>query len=537
MYYEKIESDKAFVKLNFEDIKSSMSEEDRSSIDIPYFDITSEFNNINIKIKWHVISQPVNDFFKTVSITDQIVFIKMFDLMVKKLNEFFKRDQTTMGRFALIEAIKELATILHSGFDEIKFIDQIRNFVANNLYIGDFSKAGSNPQDKEEITYYETDAIELTTIAMISKIIFPIFGLFLSNYKRLPENVADQKDREIYCSYIFDKIMNDKLKKPYNKLYTYVLTYAKKKYDDIKMLPMIEKDDAYSDSQSNTRAFTTNTFNGITTDNIIDQTVANLLTKAFVNGNVEASEYEQRTILSYMDQTVGQNINKKAFGGKKGAMYYRRTDPSKKPDVTTPQFEIDSVASAQSLDILGLITTEIVNIVNEHTTLPEQKELYEKILAHHIYHGVEPTKLNQFCLSSYFGGMLGGGESILYLSNVHFSQLLSIYQMYLLEENRKRLIHLSSMKFHQKKIVPTQSDLEIQFSVTGLPVMKSYKNRNPFSSGVFEKAIKNIISEIVESEFTFNTPDILWTHLEEKNYNGHIIEPDIVAFVELLSLL
>lgn len=543
MQYERVLAAKVLVNINFEDLKHKYPEETKD-INIGFFEITSEFSNLSTPEKWLEICKPVNDLFEYVTDSHKIEFLKLLQNIIIQINEVFENnDSSNIDRFIIVPLTKSIGTMINETFTNIGLTDYLYNFVTKKLYIGDFSQAGSNPQDKEEITYRYEDAVEVTMIAMVSKILFPVFGLFISNFKQIKSKSISQNDKELYCSYILEDFLAKHLSKAYKKLILYVTTHTTKKYDDIKLLASVEKDDLFNDT-SGAKNYTTNAFESITTESLISQIVANLLTKAFVNGVIQANEFETRTILSYMDRSVYRIIKKKTQSADKPTIYYRRTDPSRDSDEKTPQFEIDSVSSMRTLDILGIINIEVDKLIVDFINTDEEKELFSKVLAHYKFHKIEPTRLNQLCLCSYFGDLLAGGESILYLSNDQYCKLISIYQLYLLYNQNYKLLHCVCMKYKGKrsdinlenKPTTDQSDLSfLRFGWNSLPSLKAYKNRNPLSAVMFERSIKAIIEELLENEYVLNTPDILWSILNMDNVNGSILIPDLHLIDEMIS--
>jgi len=521
---------------------------DLKVVNLKYF-ISEQYQNIKPNKKtglddgWACIAGPINDCLNTLTDDDKYKFITMVIAMTDKVrNDFAMILSDPVFKIRnTVNLAKELGLTLAELVKEISLLEKIRAYIDKHLYIGNFDNVGNNPQDKKPITYYEEDAKRLITLAILIKMLFPIFGLWITFFKTPKKkgeqgNVEDDEmksKKTIYCSMILDNLLDRYFEEDMVKLDLYIEHFAKAIYDDYKQLPSTGND--VSDPNKDITYFTAGAFMGISTDSLIEHSKSSLLIKALVNGNMASSVGTERTILSYIHRTVNGTIatelNKRSD---KKNMIHRRTDPTKKSDDVTPQFEIDSVPSDTSLKVLGIIDCQIDKIVSDALLSfddPDIWEHYEKCLAFYLYNKIIPTRLSRLCLATYFGAELGGAESILYINSRRYTELLTVLQLYCIKSNMIELAHMLTANPSGVKLI--QNDYKAYVSVITAECRWKYR----FCADTMDISIKNIVDDINKKVYTLNTADRVWTMLEETNINGDIIEPTLDYLKELVTIL
>jgi len=528
----KTTNEELFVRITYDNLVDKF---DCSNISPMMFFLSTNYTHIKDKnsegAKWASIVTPVNSLLTLLTDAEQYEILIHFDEIMKLIKSEFEIINKEYSLNKIVQLMKSIGSILLDMEKKTNLCTKITEYIDKDIYIGDFSQAGSNPQDRAAVTYKAEDAKELIVIATLSKILFPIFGLLLVNIKSYADRIEKAKKattiktkkidgedlrlkKEVYVSIILDQVLEYRYKEVNEKLDAYVADYVERKYNDISVLKKVILDET---PDAMAKHYTSGTFHtGITTNNLIMLTKANLLVKAFVNGNI--TDNTKSHIMGYVHKSVSEMITKK-LGERDKFPVLRRTDPSKKADQETPQLEIDSITSKDSFDILGSIEVEIPKVAFSTVTDLNMEELYQKTLNVHLFSGVHPSYINKLCLCTFFGRKLGGGTSILYLSNQRYAELLSAFQMYLIDMNFFELIHMVCAKPVGVKHEMTNMDMVISGKLR-TPVYKQCMVKYNHVKNIFNETVEALVNEVTKTEFVYNTPSCIYNHLDLPNANG-----------------
>ena len=166
------------------------------------------------------------------------------------------------------------------------------------------------------------------------------------------------------------------------------------------------------------------------------------------------------------------------------------------------------------------------------------EELYDNILNHHLYHKTPPNTISQVCMSKFFGEYLGGGESLLYLNHRSYCELLSAFQLYLLDMNMSQLLFAVCAKRSGKKITQTQNDITISNKHKTLDNYSYCANiKFKHCHFIFRKCVESIIETITEYDYTYNVPDIIYEKLDIQNVNGGLIDYDLILLNQIFLIM
>ena len=166
---------------------------------------------------------PVNDFLQTVSIEEQKTIATAFLVMHIEIAD----PQYTVDKIEQLE--DKLGVLVNSLDDEISLCDRINNYIRHSgIPISDMAEAGTRPQDTPEMTFLKDEAITITTIAILMKLMSPIVGAFLDKYHKL----IDTKYKECHAAAIFTKLFYKRYEQIINKLHNYTYTLIESKIKD-----------------------------------------------------------------------------------------------------------------------------------------------------------------------------------------------------------------------------------------------------------------------------------------------------------------
>ena len=169
--------------------------------------------------------KPIPDFINRLSEKNQRILIEMF-IEIKK--HILSNKEDTIEKTAVA-----VGNIVFDYFTKMDMIPKLKKYVIDNkVPIPDLSKIGKRPQDDKKTTFYHDEYIDLTTIALMCKLLSGVFGeivFLVSNVNSLIDNSL----KEIYAIFVIKKILDKYYKNLINKLMFYIETYAKKvKYDE-----------------------------------------------------------------------------------------------------------------------------------------------------------------------------------------------------------------------------------------------------------------------------------------------------------------
>ena len=146
---------------------------------------------------------PVNDFLTTVSpfIQEQIVYAF---LQMQMIIEDGQPDASD-----IIDVEDNLGEVIDNLDKATNLFDLIEEYIRKgNIPISDMSDAGTRIQDSIEMTFVEDEAITITTIAVLMKLLSPIIGMFIAKYT----HVIDNESKEGHAQCIMTKFFSRKCK-------------------------------------------------------------------------------------------------------------------------------------------------------------------------------------------------------------------------------------------------------------------------------------------------------------------------------------
>ena len=533
------QSTKPFVEIDYSDLADEF---DVSVINLPIFDISDRYANIKTTKgkyqRFDDMAVPVNNFFSSISKSHQFEILKFISTSCAKIDNLFEDISYDTQSINIIGAMKDISKDLVDLDMHIDLVGQIRNYVFNNIDIGDFSNAGQSPQDEKDKTYVKEEARECVCISIISKIMLPVFGRALSyiqdyttTRKLAPDSSGRQNsgsvlpgsyksDKELYVSLTVDALIKTRFSEAYDKLCTFISVHVRKQYDDSSIVKLGPKSPV-----TKNKNFTDISFKGIDSEKLVDHVMSNLLVKAFVNGQVHINE-DKKHIVHYMIKSINEHIGKALNPNTSSASASRfltREDKSAR-EKDAPQFETDSIASNTTLDTMGIIESSIDRIISSLIPRLNAEDLYPSVLAWNKLNPTNPSLLTRFLLTNYFHKELVGGESLFYIRYENLVKLISIFQIQLLKINKWFFMHIVTAANVGKRKNITEQGVYIRNTYKQHQGYKIAEKHFTVASVNFNKTMESIVKEITENEFEYRTPNILWNLIESENGNGRIIE-------------
>lgn len=458
---------------------------------------------------WDSVFGCQNWYLKVCSDDDKVKLAKFFcnanyaikhempkDEGVLKINQFIEK---LGGQFAML-------------VNELNLIPKFDAYSHQFIIMGDTSQFGKRPQDTAELTFTEPEMRELIVVALLCKLLTPVFGELMTN---MPPVIGEdgkkktERDREMRCVVL----VNETIKEHFAVLMTKFQYYLQ---HTVRGCCSVDKPAAiFSGYTESTRSY------------II---FSNLLVRNFINVNLRQedsnimrfSDSIARTLVNTQDSTANRKQVKTrvAYGasatGDEGG--------------NIAQMEIDSLVSNRTMDVPIIVAASVDKIVSKWLMKCEiSKKEFNSCLNFFKEHPIFPTQINRFTACGFFGPDLGGGRGVLLLDSTNYTKLICLLQMIVFSYGYKDLGHiLTASPTTTVKVVPTQSD-----NLFLLNYGNSYSYRNckakfdgstlSSSGREWDQQMKDIVDDLTKNFYVYNTPEFIWDTMQEDDENGKVI--------------
>ena len=447
---------------------------------------------------WNRTFAPVNDFLRSLTLEDQqYVAMTIITMHQEIINFMSANDMTNIAKFS-----QQLSDTLLQLEQTIDLCAKLTNFVETNIPIGDFSQVGKRAQDVKELTWFRQDVVDLLSIAILCKLMAPIFGVFMG-YIRVH---MDNHLKETHCAAILNKLFRARYSVLINKLRHYINHTVKAE---------LKEDD-------------TAVFHGNTEFVLSFYIFDSLLTRSFINVDLFSKD---GNIMTFVIATVKHAVGTQKTNMRKTPFRIRQPSGAGDGDENkVAQHEIDSLASPKTADTVAIILSTIPRIIrgelNMHTIDIDDYLTWIEFYQAHI---IIPTEFNKLLTSMHFGPKIGGAKSIAMLHAPAFSKLNVLLQMIAFSMGYIELGHmLTATPALEAKMVQSAEDEVIKMNYSTSFAYKTCQARyaeSPFGAGgkEWDTQIARLVDLLMRSHFIYNTCDEFYTKLELPNLNGQLV--------------
>ena len=368
---------------------------------------------------------PVNDFLETISLEEQKAIASAFLVMHIEISD----PQYTVDKIEQLE--DKLGELINNLDDEISLCDRIHYYIEHSgIPISDMAEAGTRPQDTPEMTFLKEEAVTITTIAILMKLMSPIVGAFLDKYYKL----IDTKFKESHAAAIFTKLFYKKYEKIINKLhnYAYTLIESKIKNDDVTTL-----------------------VNGNTIDALTNQNIDIVLIKRLTNADLYKSD---GNIIKYIASCCRSGTDSQQQNASMVNSVRIITDPVEmdKDEGNASRMESESKQSNKTADTPSMIkvaSDKIVNDIIEKENI--NREDLESIYAYYRRNPIIINPISTYLLCTYYGQDIGGGRGINMLNAIQTAKLSAILQIVSARNKVSYLAHALSFSISTHEKIPS----------------------------------------------------------------------------------
>ena len=456
-------------------------------------------------LNWETVFGTVHAFLGTMTSEEQQKFAAMIIYMhwriLNTLCTDANLDPKEYNELA-VAVEKDLSQRLATFDAEVNLINRLIAFTQDNIPIQSFAGVGERPQDTPSMTFHRKDVVELTAVALLCKMMTPIFGVFIDLYKKK----VDSSYKELHCVAILKGILANRCAALIEKLINFIHGIVKPSLSHIGM---------------------THICNGYTIMLIVDVIYSQMLTKRFIGVNF----YETNSNLITYVTSCARSAANTQFGN--GAFKRSVTEidspderASDSDDGNMSGLEVESRVSSKPADypiIIKAAAAELIKrFVPEHDL--DEEEILQAQQFYEINH-IALTPVNEYLLGILFGSYLCGAKSIDSLDGITLAKIVPIMQTWLLQQGYYELVVVSSIQATGRlKNMLSGNDTQLKSLWNS---SFEYKNcANKFTYCVdklrWDTGLKNLVDNLVAEEYMVNLAPVFWDKLQQANRNGEI---------------
>lgn len=386
------------------------------------------------------------------------------------------------------------------------------------LPMADMSAAGSRPQDREDMTFFQNDARRLTEIAILSKLMTPITGEFIYRHT----SMINSRLKESFAVQIFTGCLGRYYRDIMEKL-TY---YANKLITPKESLGIA----AYA--------------NGYTPE-IMGRTILDgVLCKKYgtINlfqegGNIVT--FTATCIKSARDSQLKNNANNynlKTFADPKDG----DESVAGNEETNSSRIEIESTSSNKPAIISPLAKISASWLVQKLCEDEKVKTAFDEIHGWYLENPSIISPIGEMIIGNCFGAQLGGGKSIYLIDAPRMMQLASILQFIMTEEGYTVLPHALTTTVSREERQGTMADFTFtnSWKVSGNYTECRKLIHQGFGEVVWDSALKHVVRFMVTKDLIYHTAPYIWAKLPEgiegEKKNGTIFSQQEQLMNELL---
>lgn len=469
-----------------------------------YFDVdTYDSLKSGDRAAWDVVFKSINGFLHLLDKEAQDKIIMTFIMMHMKL--------VSMDKENMLDTIDGIGALLDDLDKNISLCDKLKAYVESSIPIQSFESAGSRPQDSTEMTFNRHHVVELTTIAMLCKLMTPIYGQFFHKYKS--NNTVDKSIKEIHCRSMLNQLFERKYHSLIIKLINFICRI-------IKSVFKIDIVTAYSGTTLGSQ-----TLNGLST----------ILTRKFITVDLYKPD---GNLMTYITACL-KNAVKTQYSTVVSRNSVKERDAKTLKDMPSDEgnasrLEVESRTSSKTADIPIIIEWGVDQLTKSILKKFNVRERdYIAAISYYESHLSPPTPISNYLLCTYFGGMIDGAAGISMISAIAYNKLIVCLQFILINKGYLNLVHAISLQpTIRVKALLTSTDNKVRMTWSNTHAFKNFKQRFPF--GVGDKECDGKLKEIVEFITTrvhmYNTAPIISDLLNEESMNGseYVCQADIV---------
>lgn len=414
----------------------------------------------------------------------------------------------TSNALVFKELENRLSELVASLDNRIDLFPKLLSYTTFNVPIQQFEHAGERPQDSSEMTFYRNDVIVLTALALLSKLLTPITGIFIKKFMKLG---IDNQYKEIHAVTIFRDIIANRCQPLADKLSNFIANVIKPNIKNPKP---------------------TNVFNGFTAEVTNQYIYATMLTRKFVTVNLFR---DKTNLVTFLTTCAKETASSQSTGGpNKPSIELRREiselSSSFSEDGNVSVLEQESSTSSKPADFPVIIEAVVNNLKNNFCV---EHELDDTIVsaaeAYYLSSGyLTLTSANSYLLSIMFGNRLCGARTVEMLKSTDLARLIAMMQLYFVVHGMTDLVPLVSLiNSGAVKVTKSQADLQLAANWCNSFAYVNCEERFQCNlNGItWSSGLKNIVEDVTGFEFRHNTAPAILEVMGSTVQNGTLYDP------------
>lgn len=452
---------------------------------------------------------PVNEFLSTLTNEDQQIIASAFLTMHVEIND----------PHYTVEYIEELedalGNMLNKLDDAIDLCDRINFYIRNsNIPISDMAEAGTRPQDSPEMTFGKEEAITITTIAILMKLLCPVIGAFADRYNR----VIDTKYKECHEHAIMTPLFRKKYSNIICKLTNYIKTLIAAKL----------------------KADPTASINGNTIDAMTNTNLDTIIIKRFVNVDLYRPD---GNVIKYIASCCRSGADSQQQNASMSNSYRIITDPVEmdKDEGNASRMESESKQSIRTADVPVMIRVAakdtVKKVISEYRLDPD---LVDTTMAYYRRNKIVMNPISIYLLCTYYGQDIGGGSGILMLNVDRVAELAAVLQLIYAQSGASGdLIHALTFNIGNTDKVQT---FEHTAFLNGWKSSQAYgecKKMIPagFGEREWDLKLREIASFLTRKTCIYNTAPAVWEVMGKQPNNGKEFTNYMSLMTEIMQFI
>lgn len=484
------------------------------------------YHTFNKNRSTDAVTRPVNEFLATLPVEDQA---EIASAMVMANAILKQQANTTVEVYDLLEECGNILADLDASIDLAPKIEAWvkRSIDAGTLPMADMSEAGSRPQDRADMTFYQAEAEVITGITVLFKLFSPLTGEFIYRHSAA---INGQFKESLACS-MYTKIIKHRYLQITQKLTYYISRLVS------------NKSHTQTDVAQHYKGITENWTARVVMDMVLVKKSASIdLYKS--DGSV--IKYIASCVKSFVESQTKNgsvNWNVKVFNDPKDGDILMSNE-----ETNSSRIEVESTPSRKPAIVQPLADFAALWLAEKYIKEDRiDKQMYFEALDYYNEFPMLITPISQALLGNYFGPDLAGGKAIYLIDGEPMVRLCTLMQCLLVKSKAKYLPHALTLTIGTNERVGSLND----FTLTNAwKASQEYtelrKTVTPgYGDVTWDAPLKKINGLLTAKPLIYHTAPSIWDGIREENQltketypdlDGKIFESHLDLLLETTSL-
>lgn len=442
----------------------------------------------------------------------------------------FSNDDIDTVTKEVIQMENRLADRLATLDQKWDLANQILVYTRENIRIKLSQNIGERPQDSKEMTFQYEEIVELTAIAILCKMLTPLFGNYIFFYSRRFEGNTDSK--ESHAVTILRDVIHRNFEVVMDKLYNYIT----------KILKNVEK----HVSQSYTAVHAGWSFQLIVQAVYNNALVKKFVAANFVDKNLESSDDDSNSnLMIYISTCVRQSATSHYRSPDQKTTVTKISSPDDRANVSDDDgnvsiLELESKTSTRTADYPILVKAAALEAIDRFITIHElELDEIEQASNFYEFNHVALTPVNEYLLGIVFGGYLCGAKSIECLDGAILAKLIPLMQAFFIQQGYYSLVELVSLNICKGEKTPNNADNRLRVLWNSNQVYQNCDHKFTYCVGDlrWDTGLKSIIDSLSSTIYAHNTAPVFLNKLGLPNRNGSVYYSEENIPVDVCTLI